>query len=122
MEVHTIEKHFGRLWEAAIKSLKLHLKKVLGEAKLNFEEFTNILFQVEACLNSHQITPDLFQEHRITELPDENDHRVVEALRSWRMCQNLVRHIRTQWSQENLNILSRFSMWHTIKRDYKLVI
>ena len=37
--------HFGGLWEAAVKSFKSHLKKVLREAKLNFEDFPPFLFR-----------------------------------------------------------------------------
>ena len=35
--------HFGGLWEAAVKSMKKHLKHAVGSMKLTFEELTTIL-------------------------------------------------------------------------------
>lgn len=35
--------HHGGIWEAAVKSAKTHLIKVVGNAKLNFEELSTIL-------------------------------------------------------------------------------
>ena len=44
--------HCGGLREAGVKSVKHHLKRVIGEHTLTFEELTTVLVEIEACLNS----------------------------------------------------------------------
>ena len=68
--------HFGGLWEAAVKSFKSDVRRVVGEVKLNFEELTTVIEQVEQCLNSRRLTP-------LPQAPDDlkvltPDHFVVD--------------------------------------------
>lgn len=43
--------HFGVLWEAAVKSIKQHLKRTITATKLTYNELYTVIVQIEACLN-----------------------------------------------------------------------
>ena len=107
---------------------------MLGEARLNFEEFSTVLTQVEACLNSRPLTPlseavDTIEEltpghfligRPLAALPEETEGLEVRPLRQWQLCQNLVRNVWTQWSREYLNTLNKSYKWNTETRDYRV--
>ncbi|CAK1598070.1 unnamed protein product [Parnassius mnemosyne] len=48
--------HMGGLWEAGVKSMKYHMKRILT-CNLTYEEMTTLLCQIEACLNSRPLSP-----------------------------------------------------------------
>lgn len=121
--------HFGGLWEAAVKSFKKHLSRVVGEVKLTFEELTTVLAQIEACLNSRPLTalpcvedsevaaltPGHFLIGRPLEaLPDPVDSfQPLTLLKRWHLCQALIRHFWKRWSTEYLASLQKANKWRT---------
>ena len=52
------------LWEAAVKSAKFHLKRVIRDQKLHYEEFATVTAQVEACLIKQSSTTSAKQPLR----------------------------------------------------------
>lgn len=47
--------HFGGCWESGVKLVKNHLKRVLKEVRLNYEDFETLLLEIEATVNSHPL-------------------------------------------------------------------
>ena len=49
--------HFGGLWEAGVKAVKLHLKKIMGITILSYEVFLKLVIQIEGILNPRPLSP-----------------------------------------------------------------
>ena len=125
--------YFSGLWESTVKTTKIHLARVVGSVKLTFEEFSTILAQVEACLNSRPLTPVSVADDDgievltpghfsvgkpLTAVPDPSfSYRSVSLLRRWHVCQNLVRHFWQRWCKEYLSAINKYNKWHSPTRN-----
>ncbi|XP_055714223.1 uncharacterized protein LOC129808468 [Phlebotomus papatasi] len=120
--------HHGGLWEAAIKSMKHHFRRVVGNEKLTFEELCTVTAQIEAILNSRPITqmsedpsdpealtPGHFLVGRpLTELPSPDLTQLPDnRLDAWQRCQQLTQHFSKRWKLEYLTALQRRTKWFT---------
>ncbi|CAK1594516.1 unnamed protein product [Parnassius mnemosyne] len=129
-EWHFIPPHapnFGGLWEAGVKSTKFHLKRVIGDSTLTYEEMTTFLNQVEACLNSRPISVINFTDpgeplpltpghfligEPIINVPDKNyKSSNVSYLTRWQFVQRMLQSFWKRWSQEYLSKLMNRYKW-----------
>ena len=133
--------HFGGLWEAAVKSFKFHFKRVVGETKLNFEEFNTLSTQVEAILNSRPLcsktdthtdpealTPGHFLIGApLVAHPEPDLEGIPEnRLTRWQLVQALQQRFWRRWKNEYLTVLQRRYKWHapntTITKDQIVIL
>jgi len=127
--------HMGGLWEAGVKSTKYHLKRVVGETKLTYEEFETFLTQIEACLNSRPLTalsndpndlsaltPGHFLIGRsLTSLPEPNyiDSN-VSYLTRWQQIQKMVQQFWKRWQNEYLCRLQQRPKWLLPTKNFQV--
>ena len=48
--------HFGGLWKAVARSKKFHLRRVIGDSPMTYEDLLTVLVEIEGCLNSRPLT------------------------------------------------------------------
>ncbi|XP_036148006.1 uncharacterized protein LOC118647346 [Monomorium pharaonis] len=122
--------HFGGLWEAAVKSAKHHMHRIIGAAHLTFEEMATVLCEIEGILNSRPLTqlssdPNdpayLSPGHFLIgapinslpahDLKDINENRLTR----WQRVEQIRQHFWQRWSTEYLHSLQERTKWKVNK-------
>ena len=128
--------HFGGLWEAAVKSAKSLLRKLLGTLSLTVEEYATILTDVEATLNSRPLcpmntqpedgldvlTPGHFLIGRsLSALPQHPmENLPMSSKKRWNICQKVSTEFWQRWSKEYLQTLQRRQKWKNPQRGFNV--
>ncbi|XP_059226223.1 uncharacterized protein LOC131998099 isoform X3 [Stomoxys calcitrans] len=127
--------HFGGLWEAGVKSTKHHLRRIMKDRTLTYEELSTLLCQVESCLNSRPLcplstdpsdfsvlTPAHFLVGEPTTCIPEDDllDSNINRLTHWKQIEKLKQHFWQRWSQEYLCRLQSRPKWNCLKREAQI--
>ncbi|XP_036347963.1 uncharacterized protein LOC118757352 [Rhagoletis pomonella] len=116
--------HMGGLWEAAVKSFKIHFTKVAGNHKFTFEEFTTLLIRIEAVLNSRPLssmsqdptdllalTPGHFLRGApLLSLPEPHSE-TLSLTNKWQKLKVIHQQFSNRWKNEYLKELHKRHKW-----------
>jgi len=118
--------HFGGLWEAGVRSVKHHLRRVIGAHTLTFEEFTTLLCNIEACLNSRPLAPpnDALDDYEpitpghfligsaLTAIPEPSLLNIKEnRLSRWQLVKQFTERFWKLWQNDYINTLQQRVTW-----------
>ncbi|XP_066585595.1 uncharacterized protein [Prorops nasuta] len=127
--------HCGGLWEAGVKSTKHHLRRSIGDCLLTYEEFSTLLVEIEACLNSRPLYPMrgepedleiLTPAHFLigeasTFVPDAEPPSVPEnRLSRYQLLQRIRNSLWKRWSAEYLHHLQERSKWRSPAENFAI--
>jgi len=127
--------HFGGLWEAAVRSFKTLLVRMVGNHTFTMEELSTLLCRIEAVLNSRPLTPlttspldldYLSPGHFIIGQPllAVPDFAVSEErsnlLTRWKLLHQCHQSFWRRWSTEYLASLQIRSKWTTDVPNIKI--
>lgn len=124
--------HMGGLWEAAVKSMKTHLRKVAGNLKFTFEEFSTLLVRIESVLNSRPLSPiseepselipltpgHLLRGSALIAIPEEFSDN-LSLMNRWQRLKTIQLHFSKRWKNEYISDLQRRYKWKSTQQNLK---
>ncbi|XP_068148389.1 uncharacterized protein [Drosophila tropicalis] len=118
--------HWGGKWESAVRSVKLHLRRVIGTNVLTFEQMHTLLSQIESVVNSRPLctasdteiaylSPAHFLIGRTyTAVPEDGYLQIpTNRLSYWQHVQAMLQGFWKRWHQEYLTSLQQRPKWTT---------
>ncbi|XP_055908277.1 uncharacterized protein LOC129943083 [Eupeodes corollae] len=125
--------HFGGIWEAGVKSVKQHLRRVVGNTILTFEELSTLLCQIEAILNSrplcsvsdsdlNPLTPShLLIGRPYTAIPEPSCLEIpLNRLGRWQLIQNMAQGFWRRWHLDYLTSLQQRPKWQKRTKNFEV--
>ncbi|XP_071051064.1 uncharacterized protein [Onthophagus taurus] len=124
--------HFGGIWEAAVKRVKYHLMRTIGDERLTYETFSTVLIQIESILNSRPLLP-LSSDPQDLELltpghfligaallavPEVDVSEIpANRLANYKQLQKLHQSFWKRWSLKYLHALQQRTKWRFYRED-----
>lgn len=127
--------HEGGIWEAAVKQMKHHLKRVMGVQKYSFQGITTLLVAVEAILNSRPLckmsddpedqeplTPAHFLIGRplVLKMQEKSDTPPYTLNRLYVQLQFQIQSFWKQWSSDYLQSLMQLPKWRQAQDNVQI--
>ncbi|XP_075151138.1 uncharacterized protein LOC142225249 [Haematobia irritans] len=124
--------HMGGIWEAAVKSMKTHLRKVANNMKFTYEEFATLLVRIESVLNSRPLSPinedpmeltaltpgHFLRGSALTTAPEEYSDN-LSLLNRWKRLKIIQLHFAKRWKNEYISNLQRRYKWKVEQKNLK---
>jgi len=125
---------FGGIWEAALKSMKYHLRRTLDFQVSNYKELCNWLAEIETCLNSRHLCALPYDPFNLTYLShghfligepliqtpaDDFTDVKCNRISRWPTYQQQLQQFWQRWSSDYLQSLQQLQRWQRTSTNLK---
>ena len=127
--------HFGGLWEAGVKAMKLLMRKIVGSHSLSYEELTTVLATAESVLNSRPLSSVdslpvdgevvltsghfLIGRPLLSPLCKIEVDPAISLRRRWKLVRRLSQDIWVRWRKSYLQSLQSRHKWEQTKPNLR---